>query len=182
MSFKGEEDSSQGDERSKCLENKCLLCREVFGIYRVVSGNNFLPGIGPLLKFLFRQLGRGKKPFLSVLVLNGLQIKTVHMHTLGGLFFFLSVVTLNAESLKKQRLNYIKLLYFEARKCNRSNVSPVYFGQPLLARKTIDTVDGIGLLLKLCRLTNVAKFLEPVWEYLNAYLYIATTAVETKLK
>lgn len=39
-----------------------LPCTEIFGIHRVVSGNNFLPGTSPLLKF-FRQLRERQKVF-----------------------------------------------------------------------------------------------------------------------
>lgn len=47
--------------------------------------------------------------------------------------------------------------------------------------RKIDIADNITLLLKLCSLLNVIKFLKSVWELPNAYQYIENTIVEIKL-
>ena len=76
-----------------------LPCTEIFGIHRVVSDNNFLPGTGPLLKF-FRQLRERHKVFSACPASQRTKQLTCQSGTFwGGLFSFLSMVTLNAESL-----------------------------------------------------------------------------------
>lgn len=66
--------------------------------------------------------------------------------------------------------------FLEARKCNKSNI----LCEMMPSYGKIDIAGNITLLLKLCSLLNVIKFLKLVWELPNAYQYRENTTVEVK--